>query len=73
MHDTCDCHLALLKRILRYLRGTTSLGLHLRASLTTSITAYTDADWDGCPDTHRSTFRYYVFFSKLLVSWSSKR
>jgi hypothetical protein len=28
MHDPHVCHLALIKRILRYVHGTTSLGLH---------------------------------------------
>jgi hypothetical protein len=73
MHDPRDCHLALIKRILRYVRGTTSLGLHLWASSSTALTAYTDADWAGCPDTQRSTSGYCVFFGESLVFWSSKR
>lgn len=40
MHDPRAPHLALLKRILRYVRGTTPLGLHLRASTELSVTAY---------------------------------
>jgi hypothetical protein len=51
MHDLKAPHLAMLKRILRYLRRTTSLGLHLQATNELSITAYSDADWAGCPDT----------------------
>lgn len=37
------------------------------------LTAYTDADWAGCPDTCRSTSGFTVFLSDSLVSWSSKR
>jgi hypothetical protein len=73
MHDPHECHLAMLKRILRYVRGTTSLGLHLCASSSFSLTAYTDADWAGCPDTRRSTSGYCIFLGESLVSWSSKR
>jgi hypothetical protein len=73
MHDPRASHLALLKRVLRYVRGTTSLGLHLRASSSTTITAYIDADWAGCPDMRRSTSGYCVFLGASLVSWSSKR
>jgi hypothetical protein len=73
MHDPYECHLALIKRILRYVRGTTSFGLHLHASSSTSLTVYTDADWAGCPDTRRSTSGYCIFFGESLVSWSSKR
>lgn len=55
MHNPRKPHQTLLKRILRYVRGTSSLGLCLRASAELSITAYSDADWVGCPDTRRST------------------
>jgi hypothetical protein len=37
------------------------------------LVAYSDADWAGCPDTHRSTSRYAVFLGDNLVSLSSKR
>jgi len=73
MHDPRMPHLALLKRILRYIRGTTSHGLLLRASSDFSITAYFDADWGGCPDTRRSTSGFCVYLGDSLVSWSSKR
>jgi hypothetical protein len=43
--------MAFLKCILRYVCGTTSHGLLLRASTDFSVTAYFDADWSGCPDT----------------------
>jgi hypothetical protein len=36
--------MAPLKRVLRYVRGTTSHGLHLRASANLDVTAYSDAD-----------------------------
>ncbi|GKC21390.1 ribonuclease H-like domain-containing protein [Tanacetum coccineum] len=55
MHDSREPHLAALKRILRYVQGTSDLGLHLYASSTTSLVGYTDADWAGCPSTRRST------------------
>jgi len=37
------------------------------------LTAYSDADWAGCPDTRRSTSGFYVYLGDNLVSWSSKR
>ena len=63
----------MLKRILRYVRGTMSLGLHLRASTEFTATAYSDADRAGCPDTRRSTSGFCVFHGDSLISWSSKR
>jgi hypothetical protein len=73
MHDPREPHLAALKRILRYLQGTMSLGLTMRRSSPTELVVYTDADWAGCPDTRRSTSAYAVFLGDNLVSWSSKR
>jgi hypothetical protein len=73
MHDPREPHLAQIKRILRYVKGTLSLGLHIGTDPVDSLTAYSDADWGGCPDSRRSTSGYCVYLSDNLVSWSSKR
>nr|XP_020182642.1 uncharacterized mitochondrial protein AtMg00810-like [Aegilops tauschii subsp. strangulata] len=79
VHQVClhmhppDIHWALVKRILRYIRGTAAMGLTLTASSATDLVAYSDADWAGCPDTRRSTSRYCVYLVPSLISWSSKR
>ncbi|KAJ9537125.1 hypothetical protein OSB04_029858 [Centaurea solstitialis] len=73
MHDPRLPHLNALKRILRYLKGTLSLGLHLKASAVDRLVAYSDADWAGCPNTRRSTSGFCVYLGDNLVSWSSKR
>ena len=72
MHDPREPQLNAVKRILRYLRGTIDYGLQLHRSSPTSLTAYTDADWAGCPDTRKSTSGYGVFLGDNLISWSSK-
>nr|XP_020185481.1 uncharacterized mitochondrial protein AtMg00810-like [Aegilops tauschii subsp. strangulata] len=43
MHAPRDSHWTLVKRILRYIRGTMSLGLTLTASASTDLVAYSDA------------------------------
>ncbi|WVZ85135.1 hypothetical protein U9M48_032087 [Paspalum notatum var. saurae] len=63
MHDPCEPHLSLVKRILRYVKGTLSIGLHLGAG-----TAYSDTDWAGCPDSRRSTSSYCVFLGNNMAS-----
>ncbi|GKA37542.1 ribonuclease H-like domain-containing protein [Tanacetum coccineum] len=73
MYDPREPHFAALKRILRYVRGTLTHGLQLYASTTSSLVAYSDADWAGCPTTRRSTSGYCVFLGNNLLSWSSKR
>ncbi|GJQ88865.1 ribonuclease H-like domain-containing protein [Tanacetum coccineum] len=72
MHDLREPHLSALKRVLRYVSGTLDYGLHLFSSSTTSLDAYSDADWAGCPTTRRSTLGYCVFLGNNLLSWSSK-
>jgi hypothetical protein len=67
-----ESHLTVMKRILRYLRGTPDYEL-LRRSRSTDLVVYTDADWAGCLDTRRSTSDYAVFLGANLVSWSAKR
>lgn len=44
MHDPRENHMLALKRIIRYLHGTLSLGIHLLSSATSSLVCYTDAD-----------------------------
>jgi hypothetical protein len=73
MHDPRECHAGLIKRALRYVRGTVDMGLHIHASPQLDVRVYTDADWAGCPDTRRSTSGYCIYLGDALVSWSSKR
>jgi hypothetical protein len=66
-------HYQLIKRVLRYLKGTTHLGLQLYRCSSQDLTAYGDANWAGCSDTRKSTSGICVFLGNNLVSWSSKR
>ncbi|GJR27161.1 zinc finger MYM-type protein 1-like protein [Tanacetum coccineum] len=49
---------ASLKHILRYVQGTFDFGLHLYASVTTSLVDCTDVDWAGCPSTRSAEAKY---------------
>ncbi|GJW18131.1 ribonuclease H-like domain-containing protein [Tanacetum coccineum] len=68
MHDSREPHLNAMKRVLRYLRGTTNLGLQLFRSTTSQLIAYFDADWAGCPATCQSTSGYCVFLGDNLLT-----
>jgi len=67
MHAPREPHRALIKRILRYVKGTLSSGIHIGAGPVDKLTAYSDADWAGCPDSRRSTSGYCVYSVTL---WS---
>nr|GEU77375.1 ribonuclease H-like domain-containing protein [Tanacetum cinerariifolium] len=73
MPDPRDPHFTALKHILCYVRGTLDYGLQLHVLSTTQLSAYTDADWAGCPVTRRSTSWYCVFLGDNLLLWSVKR
>ncbi|KAD6454838.1 hypothetical protein E3N88_09544 [Mikania micrantha] len=80
MHSPTDNQWSSVKRILRYLHGTSDHGLllshksasHLHA-YTDAVNAYSDVDWAGCPDDRRSTGGYAIYLGSNLVSWSARK
>ncbi|KAB2629117.1 hypothetical protein D8674_033912 [Pyrus ussuriensis x Pyrus communis] len=66
------CTTPAVKRILRYLKGTLDSGLWFTKGQQV-LTAWTDADWAGCPVDRRSTSGYCVFLGPNLISWSAKK
>ncbi|GJV86510.1 retrovirus-related pol polyprotein from transposon TNT 1-94 [Tanacetum coccineum] len=66
-------HLHAVKRIFRYLRGTTNIGLWYSKDSCIALTAFADADHACRQDTRRSTSRSMQLFGDRLVSWSSKK
>ncbi|GJS95220.1 hypothetical protein Tco_0802188 [Tanacetum coccineum] len=61
-------HLHAVKRIFRYLKGTTNMGLWYWKDTGIALTAYADADHAGCQDTRRSTSGSAQFLGDKLVS-----
>ncbi|XP_019465371.1 PREDICTED: uncharacterized protein LOC109363566 [Lupinus angustifolius] len=51
MHTPRHLHLAVVRRIIRYLKGTSHRGLFFPAGSSLQLLGYSDADWAGCPDT----------------------
>ena len=76
LHAPTMRHMVLLKRVLRYVAGTVTLGLWYRRSgplSSTSLAAFADADWGGCKDTRRSTTGYIISINKAPILWKSRR
>jgi histone deacetylase 1/2 len=73
LHAPTTVHWTTVKRILRYLHGTISLGLRLSKSSSTVVGAFSDTDWAGCPDDKRSTGGFAVYVGSNLVIWNAKK
>ena len=67
-----DSHFLAVKRILRYLKGTTDYGLWYPKGNNLDLYAFTDADWASCVDVWKSTSGATFYLGECLVSWSSK-
>jgi hypothetical protein len=70
-------HWTTVKRVFRYLRGTTSYGLCYQGipglDRVLDIHGFVDVDWAGDPDRKRSTSWYVFNLFGGAISWMSKR
>ncbi|XP_026451025.1 uncharacterized protein LOC113351212 [Papaver somniferum] len=73
MHRPTQTHFMDVKRILRYLNGILGHGICFWRDSYLHLTAYSDVDWGGDPDTSRSTTGHCIFLGRNLVSWGSKK
>ena len=83
MHEVCQAarfqaspkasHLLAVKRILKYLKGTTQYGLWYPQGNHLDLYAFTDADWEGFVDDRKSTSGETFYLGGCMVSWCSKK
>ncbi|XP_024013542.1 uncharacterized protein LOC112087789 [Eutrema salsugineum] len=73
MHTPTEADFSLLKRILRYLKGTFQMGINLSSNTNSTLRAYSDSDWANCKETRRSTGGLCTFLGSNIISWSAKR
>ena len=68
-------HWTAVKRIFRYLRGTTGLGLLYAkgADSDNTLVGYSDADWAGDCTDYKSTSGYLFQIGGTVVTWKSKK
>jgi hypothetical protein len=52
---------------------TLDVGLRIRKSNSTRVSAFSDADWAGSIDDRRSTGGFAIYFRNNLISWSERK
>lgn len=62
-----DTHWLAMKRVLRYLKRTSTLGLHFISSPIVELVSYLDADWTSCREDMHNVSAYCVFLENNLV------
>ena len=70
-------HMDAAKHVLRYLRGTATLGLHYKKTLAVCdanvLKGYSDATWADCPSSRRSMSGNVFLLNGAAVSWKTRR
>ena len=72
MHSSRSSHFQAANRVLRYLKGTTGLGITYKSTSKIDLTLYTDSDFAGSKVDYRSITRYCTILGGNLVTWRSK-
>lgn len=62
-----------VKRILRYLQSTKTLGIEYREKDSKKLIAYYDSDYADDTDFHKSTTGFVIQNKRRLISWSSRK
>ena len=71
--DPRDIHLIVVKRILRYLKGTPNLGIWYPRDFGFNLLGYTDSDYVGSVVDRKSTSGSCQFLGSRLISWYNKK
>ena len=64
-------HLKEAKRVLRYIKGTSDLGLKFTATSGGKLIGYSDSDWGGCREDLKSTTGYCFSIGSAVFSWQT--
>ncbi|XP_020688306.1 uncharacterized protein LOC110103801 [Dendrobium catenatum] len=72
MHDPAPSHTVMLRKFIRYIKGTMEFGLPITRS-NLLLRTYSDADWASDPVTRKSTSGFCSFLGDTLVSWTVKK
>ena len=73
MERPTKMHLEVIKRILRYLKGTASYGILYKRGEEVKLTGWSDSDYASDNDDRKSTSGYVFMIGESAIAWSSKK
>ena len=73
MHVPSEDLMAIVMRILSYLKGASGRGLNFKEYGHMEVKGYADTDWTGNIIDGQSTLGYFTFVVGNLVTWKSKK
>lgn len=73
MHEPKTSHAAVLKQVLRYLKGTSSLGLVFERVDKTELVAYSDSSHNIDDEDGRSITGHLFYLNNCTISWCSQK
>ena len=73
LHAPTNVHFTAAKPIVRYVKGTLSIGLDFSKSSSNLVSAFSDSDWARCLDDRRSTGGFANFLAQNLISWCARK
>jgi len=73
MERPTELHQQVVKRVLRYIKGTTELGIFYKRGEEEKLVAYLDSDYAGDSEDRKSTSGYAFLLSSGVVAWSLRK
>lgn len=73
MHEPKECHGAALKQVLRYLRGTCSLGLRFTRNKDLKLLGYSDSSHNVDIEDGKSTTGHIFYLGDSPITWCSTK
>ncbi|KAL0560542.1 hypothetical protein IC582_000947 [Cucumis melo] len=66
-------HLVAIKRIIKYVNGTSDFGVLYFYNMNSILVDYYDADWAGCLEVRKSTSKGCFFLGNNMIFWFNKK
>ena len=73
LEDLKEVHVGMVKRILKYIRGTKNYGILFRSKVKFSLSCFSDADYAGDVQTRFSRSGFVFMMNSACIAWASQQ